>query len=328
VPIDSDILRSRLRADQTLDELGPEFDVLGERYSGKVRENFTQGQQRIIIVTDRVSAFDVVLGTIPFKGQILNAMAQYWFEQTADRMPNHLLGVADPQSMTVMECEPIAVEMVVRGYLTGSTSTSIWRAYELGDRVFCGHRLPDGLRKHERLPQNIVTPSTKAPKGEHDESVAKDVLFERGIIDPETFAELETRVLDLFAFGQKKALERGLILVDTKYEIGRANDGRLVLIDEIHTPDSSRYWYADTYESSMREGKDPKALDKEYVRRWLVERGFRGDGVPPSLPGEVRVEAARRYVESYERVTGRDFVPNLEAPISRLARNLGIDRQS
>ncbi len=324
MPVDIELLRAAAAPGGTLDMLGAEFDALGERYSGKVRENFTRGGERIIVVTDRVSAFDVVLGTIPFKGQVLNGLARYWFEQTADLMDNHMLGVPDPQAMRVVECDPIPVEMVVRGYLTGVSSTSIWRAYERGDRTFCGHALPEGLHKHQQLPANIVTPSTKAPKGQHDESVSKDQLFARGLVDPQTFDRLERQALALFARGQELARGRGLILVDTKYELGRTPDGRIVLIDEIHTPDSSRYWYADAYEDAMRKGEDPKSLDKEYVRRWLVAQGFEGDGTPPALPDDVRIEAARRYIETYERVTGQPFVPDATPPEPRLRRNLGL----
>jgi phosphoribosylaminoimidazole-succinocarboxamide synthase len=325
MPVDEATLRAALDEGGTLDAVGPRFDALGRRYSGKVRENFTRGEIRTIVVTDRVSAFDVVLGTIPFKGQVLNAMAQHWFRRSADVFPNHMLEVPDPQAMRCVECQPIPVEIVVRGYLTGVSSTSIWRAYERGDREFCGHRLPEGLRKHERLPANLVTPSTKAPKGEHDESVSRDELFARGLVDPTLFERLEQQALELFAFGQAAAAERGLILVDTKYEIGRTPDGRVVLIDEIHTPDSSRYWYADSYEQAMREGSDPRSLDKEFVRRWLVEQGFEGNGAPPPLTDEVRLEAARRYVEIYERLTGHTFKPDTTPPEPRLAKNLGLN---
>jgi phosphoribosylaminoimidazole-succinocarboxamide synthase len=324
MPIDAELLRAALPPGRTLDALSSRFDALGERYSGKVRENFTRAGERIIVVTDRVSAFDVVLGTIPFKGQVLNGMARYWFELTRDRFPNHMIDVPDPQAMRAIECAPIPVEMVVRGYLTGTTSTSIWRAYERGERTFCGHALREGMRKHERLPHSLVTPSTKAPKGEHDESVSKDELYRRGLVEPAVFEDLERRALDLFAFGQAEAGKRGLILVDTKYELGRTPDGRVVLIDEIHTPDSSRYWYADGYEEAMRAGTDPRALDKEFVRRWLVERGYAGEGAPPPLTDEVRTEAARRYVEIFERVTGTAFVPDATEPEPRLARNLGL----
>jgi phosphoribosylaminoimidazole-succinocarboxamide synthase len=324
MPVALDVLTAAARPGGTLDAVPDRFDALGERYSGKVRENFTKNGERLIVVTDRVSAFDVVLGTIPFKGQILNGLARYWFELTAEIMPNHVIDVPDPQVMRAIECDPIEVEMVVRGYLTGVSSTSIWRAYERGDRTFCGHTLAQGMTKHQKLPRNIVTPSTKAPKGEHDQSVSKDVLFERGLIDPGTFEVLERQALALFAFGQETAAARGLILVDTKYELGRTPDGRIVLIDEIHTPDSSRYWYADSYDTTMASGADPKALDKEHVRRWLVEQGFTGDGTPPELPERLRIEAAQRYIETYERVTGRTFEPDTAPPALRLARNLQL----
>lgn len=308
----------------TLDELGPEFDRLGRRYSGKVRENFTAAGERTIVVTDRISAFDVVLGTIPFKGQVLNAVATHWFERTASLFPNHLLRVPDPQAVVAIECEPIPVELVVRGYLTGVSSTSIWRAYERGERVFCGHRLPEGLRKHERLPQALLTPSTKAKKGDHDESVSKDELFRRGLIAPALFEELEQRALQLFAFGQAEAAARGLILADTKYEIGRAPDGRIVLIDEIHTPDSSRYWYTQGYEAALSRSEDPRSLDKEFVRRWLVAQGFTGEGAPPPLPDALRIDAAQRYLEIAEVLLGRPLQPDLRPPLARLAANLGV----
>ncbi|MBK6916902.1 MAG: phosphoribosylaminoimidazolesuccinocarboxamide synthase [Deltaproteobacteria bacterium] len=322
--IDAASLAAALAPEGTLDALGPEFDRLGHRYSGKVRENFSHQGRRTIVVTDRISAFDVVLGTIPFKGQVLNAVATHWFERTAAVFPNHLVSVPDPQAVIAIECTPIPVEMVVRGYLTGVSSTSIWRAYERGERSFCGHALPDGLRKHERLRENLVTPSTKAAKGDHDESVAKDVLFDRGIVTPEVFERLERAALELFAFGQAEAALRGLILVDTKYELGVAPDGRVVLIDEIHTPDSSRYWYADGYDAALAAGEDPRALDKEFVRRWLVARGFSGEGPPPPLTPEIRSEAAQRYVELASVLLGRPFVPDAESPLPRLRRNLGL----
>ena len=322
MPVSDALLRSALTPGGTLAALPPEFAALGQHYSGKVRENYTRGGERLIVVTDRVSAFDVVLGTIPLKGQVLNGLAQHWFSATAHLFPNHLIAVPDPQAMRVVECRPIPVEFVVRGYLTGVSDTSIWRAYERGEREFCGHRLADGLRKHERLPHNLLTPSTKAPKGEHDLSVSKDWLIARGLISADTFATLERRCLDLFAAGQAIAAERGLLLVDTKYELGLRPDGEVVLIDEIHTPDSSRYWYADSYPAAMARGDDPRSLDKEFLRRWLVEHGFRGDGPPPALPDEIRLEAARRYIEVYELLTGHPFAADPEPPLARLRRTL------
>lgn len=324
MPVSTEVLQKAAAPDATLNALDGDFEQLGKRYSGKVRENFSRDGERLIIVTDRVSAFDVVLGTIPFKGQVLNGLARHWFELTKDLFPNHVIDVPDAQVMRAVECDPIHVEFVVRGYLTGVSSTSIWRAYEKGERTFCGHALAEGMQRHQKLPANIVTPSTKAAKGEHDESVSKDRLFEMGVIEQEEFDRLEAQCLELFAFGQKVAADRGMILVDTKYELGRAPDGRVVLIDEIHTPDSSRYWYADTYEDAMAKGESPKSLDKEFVRRWLVEQGYHGDGPPPTLPDEIRVEAARRYIETYERLTGTDFQPATEAPLPRIKRALGI----
>lgn len=324
MPVDDALLLEACAPGKTVAELSGDFASLGEHYSGKVRENFTQDGTRTIVVTDRVSAFDVVLGTIPFKGQVLNRMAEHWFSLTRELWPNHVQDVPDAQVMRAVECDPVPVEIVVRGYLTGVSSTSIWRAYERGERHFCGHDLPEGLRKHERLPANIVTPSTKAEKGEHDESVSKDELYRRGLVTPDVFEDLETRALELFAFGQARAAERGMILVDTKYEVGRRPDGTIVLIDEIHTPDSSRYWYADSYEPALSSQGNPRSIDKEYVRRWLVEQGFDGDGTPPTLPDEVRVEAARRYIEAFETLTGRAFEPDLRDPGPRIRGVLGL----
>ncbi len=324
MPVDDTLLRQALAPGRTLDALDPAFDVLGRHYGGKVRENYTRGHIRTIVVTDRISAFDVVLGTIPFKGQVLNGLARHWFEATADLMANHMIDAPDPQAIRAIECAPVPVEMVVRGYLTGVSSTSIGRAYARGEREFCGHHLPDGLRMHEVLPHPIVTPSTKAPKGEHDLSVSRAWLIERGVVTAERFDDLEARCLALFARGQELARARGLILVDTKYELGLDPDGQIRLIDEIHTPDSSRYWYAEGYAEAMARGEDPRALDKEYVRRWLVAQGYTGDGPPPALPDEVRLEAARRYIEAFERITGRPFEPDLEPPLPRLRRNLNV----
>jgi phosphoribosylaminoimidazole-succinocarboxamide synthase len=300
------------------------FDALGEREEGKVRDNYVAGDRRFIVVTDRVSCFDVVVGTLPFKGQVLNQVAAFWFEKTRDIAPNHLIDVPDPNVSVVRECRPLAVEFVYRGYLTGSTSTSIWTAYERGERSYCGHRLPDGLRKHERLPQALLTPTTKAPRGEHDELTSRDEILRRGTLDEETFDACADLCAALFAEGQRWAESRGLILVDTKYELGLDADGKIVVIDEIHTPDSSRYWYRDRYEQALSQDRDPEALDKEYVRRWLGEQGYRGEGTPPELTLDVRCEAARRYIEAYEQITGLGFAPDVEDPNTRIRRNLGI----
>jgi phosphoribosylaminoimidazole-succinocarboxamide synthase len=301
-----------------------------ERYDGKVRDCFIDRArgERIIIVTDRLSAFDAVVGTIPFKGQVLNQLAQFWFDRTSAIAPNHMLRVPDPNVMIARECEPLPVELVMRDYLTGVTSTSIWKAYEAGARSFCGHRLPDGMRKNQRLPQPMLTPSTKAAKGDHDVSVSRDELLAMGRISPALFDRAAELAAALFAEGQRHAAARGLILADTKYEIGldrsRAPGDQLVVIDEIHTPDSSRYWYADDYEARLAAGEEPRSLDKEYVRRWLAgEARWSGDGPPPVMPDDVRIEAARRYIASYEIVTGQTFVPDPRDPIPRIASVLG-----
>jgi phosphoribosylaminoimidazole-succinocarboxamide synthase len=228
---------------------GTDFPGLGVKYQGKVRDCYTRDGRRIIVVTDRLSAFDVVLGTIPFKGQVLNQIATHWFELARALVPNHLIEVPDPVVAVAVECKPLPVEFVMRAYLTGVTSTSIWRHYEKGLRTFCGHRLPEGMRKNQPLQQPLLTPSTKAEKGAHDESVSREEILERGLLRADEFDEAAALCSRLFAFGQAEAAKRGLILVDTKYEIGRRPDGTLCFIDEIHTPDSSRYWYADDYEA-------------------------------------------------------------------------------
>ncbi|MCC6749607.1 MAG: phosphoribosylaminoimidazolesuccinocarboxamide synthase [Deltaproteobacteria bacterium] len=302
----------------TLDET--DFPGAGALHRGKVRDSYCRGDRRTIVVTDRLSAFDVIVGTIPFKGQVLNGVAAYWFDASRELVPNHLLAVPDPAVSVVRECRVIPVEMVVRGYLTGSSSTSIWTHYERGSRTYCGHALPAGLHKHERLPRPLITPTTKAEKGAHDEPVSGDEAVARGLCTAGEFAELSALALRLFDFGTRRAAERGLLLVDTKYEFGRTPEGTLVVVDEVHTPDSSRYWYAASYEEALRSGSDPRALDKEYVRRYLVAQGFRGEGPTPVLPDAVRMEAARRYVEIFEAITGTAFVPNLEPPLERLAR--------
>lgn len=307
---------------QTLDST--DMPALGRKYEGKVRDSYIRDEQRIIVVTDRLSAFDVIVGTVPFKGQVLNQLALYWFEETAKIAPNHLIKVPDPNVMVVRECVPLEAELVVRSYLTGVTSTSIWRAYEQGARVFCGHELPEGMKKNQRLPEPILTPSTKAPKGEHDISVSREELLAMGKISAADFERAAEIAHTLFAFGQRRAAERGLILVDTKYELGKTPDGEILVIDEIHTPDSSRYWYAADYEDRIKHGEEPRSLDKEYVRRWLAEEaGYSGDGPPPVLPDEVRIEAARRYIATYELITGRPFVPDTADPLRRIAKNLG-----
>jgi len=301
-----------------------DFAGLGRRIEGKVRDSYVQGERRTIVVSDRVSCFDVVVGTIPFKGQVLNQVAAFWFERTRPIAKNHLLEVPDPCVSIVRECRILPVEFVYRGYLTGVSNTSIWTAYARGEREYCGHRLPEGMTKHQPLPEPLLTPTTKAEHGAHDELVSRAQLVASGAISEALYDRAAELTRRLFAEGQRFAATRGLILVDTKYEIGLDAAGELVVVDEIHTPDSSRYWYRDVYERAMARGEDPPALDKEYVRRWLADRGYRGDGPPPELPAAVRCEAARRYIEAYEQVTGLAFEPDLEPPAERVRRSLGL----
>ncbi|MGE0868278.1 MAG: phosphoribosylaminoimidazolesuccinocarboxamide synthase [Kofleriaceae bacterium] len=296
-----------------------------ERYDGKVRDCYIDRErgERIIVVTDRLSAFDAVVGTIPSKGQVLNQLARFWFERTKHIAPNHLIATPDPNVMIARECEPLPVELVMRAYLTGVTSTSIWKAYERGDRTFCGHPLPDGMVKNQRLPQAILTPSTKAAKGDHDISVSRDQLLAMGKIDPAVFDRAAEIAATLFAEGQRHAAAQGLILADTKYEMGIAKDGTITVIDEIHTPDSSRYWYAEDYDARLARREEPRSLDKEYVRRWLAgEAKWSGDGPPPVMPDDIRIEAAKRYIASFELVTGTTFVPDTREPIARISAAL------
>lgn len=303
---------------------GTDFDGLGERYAGKVRDTYRTADGRLLLVTtDRISAFDHILRqTIPCKGQVLNQLAAYFFEHTRDVVPNHVLSVPDPNVTEARACTPVPVEFVVRGYLAGHA----WREYRAGRRTLCGQPLPDGLRESSRLPEPILTPATKAASG-HDEDISRRDLLDRGILDRAVLDELEAYALALFARGTAMAAERGLLLVDTKYEFGRTDDGTYVLIDEVHTPDSSRYYYADTYEERLASGTAQRQLSKEFVREWLMEQGFMGreGDVLPDLPDAFRVEVARRYVELYETVTGRTFEPDLHPdPEARVRHALEV----
>jgi phosphoribosylaminoimidazole-succinocarboxamide synthase len=307
---------------QTLAET--HFEGLGTRITGKVRDSYVGSKHRTLIVTDRVSCFDVVVGTIPLKGQILNQMAAFWFDQTRDIARNHLESVPDPSVSIVQECKTLPVEFVMRGYLTGSSSTSIWTAYESGVRDYCGNALPDGLHRHEKLAAPMLTPTTKAEQGDHDELTSRAELISSGAISEALYDEAHDIAQRLFSEGTLFAEKQGLILVDTKYEMGLDDAGNIIVIDEIHTPDSSRYWRADDYESALAEGRSPAAIDKEYVRLWLGEQGYKGEGVPPELPVDVRVEAATRYIAAFEQISGLAFEPNLEEPTARIRRNLGL----
>lgn len=301
---------------------GTDFSQLGEKYEGKVRDNYSKDGRRIIVVTDRLSAFDRVITLIPFKGQVLNQIAQFWFEKTTDIMANHVIEYPDPNVVTAKLCTPLPLEMVVRGYVTGVTSTSVWYHYEKGERNFCGNVLPDGMKKNQKFEKPILTPSTKAEHGDHDESVSREQVLERGIISSEDFDYMAQKAMQLYQRGVEICAKQGIILVDTKYEFGRTPEGEIVLIDEIHTPDSSRFWFADEYEARLERGEEQKKIDKEYLREWLADRGFRGDGEIPVVPDEIRAETARRYIEAYELITGQTFVAEVGDVAARLEQNL------
>ena len=294
-----------------------DFDFLGECYHGKVRDTYTFGDKLILITSDRISAFDHILRqTIPFKGQVLNQLSAYCFGQTEDIVQNHVLQIPDPNITIARRCELIPIEFVVRGYLAGHA----WRTYKAGGRVLCGKTLPSGLKQNSRLPLPILTPATKADEG-HDEDISREQILSKSILAESLFDRLETISLQLFERGTEAAAERGLILVDTKYEFGLDPDGEIVLIDEIHTPDSSRYFYQDSYEELLRADLPQRQLSKEFVREWLMKNGFQGlEGqVLPDLPDTFRSEVSRRYIELYEQITGEEFVPDLsEHPNERM----------
>ncbi len=309
------VLRKQLNA--TLDNAA--FPEACGAETGKVRDWCRQGDLRVIVTTDRISAFDRILGTIPFKGQVLNQLAAYWFEKTKHIIPNHVVSVPDPNIMVVKECEQLPLEFVVRGYITGVTKTSAWINYKNGVRNFCGNLLPEGLKKDQKFDAPIVTPTTKHE--EHDRNVSRQEAIDEGLIAAGTFDQAAAICLNLYNFGVTHAAQRGLIFVDTKYELGRLG-GQLVVSDEVNTPDSSRYWFADTYAERFAAGEEQRKLDKEYVRSWLAEQGFVGDGPVPKLTDEVRIEAARRYIQAYELITGETFTVTDEPVASRVERAL------
>ena len=281
---------------------------LGERHSGKVRDFYILPDgRRVLVTTDRLSAFDRILGAVPYKGQVLNQLSAFWFDETRSIVDNHMLAVPDPNVMVVTECEPFPVEVIVRGYITGVTQTALWYRYSLGEREIYGYRLPEGLRKNDPLPEPMMTPTTKGRAGEHDERLTCAEVVQKGYLDAPTWEQVMEAALALFRYGQEVARRAGLILVDTKYEFGRAPDGRILLIDEVHTPDSSRFWIADTYEERRAAGEEPESLDKEYVRLWYAERGYRGDGDPPPLPAGLAARLSQRDIACYERLTGGPF---------------------
>lgn len=296
---------------------------LPDRREGKVRVSYRlPGNRRLLVTTDRLSAFDRVVAAIPSKGQVLNQLAAWWFDQTREIVANHLLSVPDPNALVAVEATTLPVEVVVRGHITGVTSTSLWRQYAEGARTIYGYSFPDGLRKNTELPHPIVTPTSKAEHGAHDVPLTCADVTAKGLVEPALWDEVQAAALALFAFGRRTAAAAGLILADTKYEFGLGPDGRLLLIDEVHTPDSSRYWPVDSYEARLASGDDPESLDKEPIRKWLGAAGYAGDGDAPPLPADVVAETSRRYVDAYERLTGRRFEPGSEPVGPRLTAAL------
>ncbi len=297
---------------------------LGKRQSGKVRDWYLSNHLRILIATDRISAFDKVLGHIPFRGAVLNLLSQFWFEKTRDIIQNHMIGVVDPNIMLVSECQALPVEVVVRGYITGVTDTSLWKKYAEGQRTIYGIKFPDGLKKNQKLKTPVVTPTTRATgKGGHDEPITKIEIIKRKLITPLIWKQIEQVSLKLYDRGAKIADRAGLILADTKYEFGLDKRGKLTLIDEIHTPDSSRYWKKETYRQKFTTGQEVENVDKEFMRLWFASQGYTGKGKAPQMPEDLIVKISQRYQEVYEKLTGEKLTLDLtKTPLARISENL------
>ena len=275
-------------------------------FKGKVRDVIDLGEKLLLITSDRISAFDVILSTIPFKGEVLNQIALFWFKKTSDIIANHIEEEISPRIVKVKKCSILPVEVIVRGYLTGSA----WRDYSAGKEI-SGIELPKGMKFNQKFDAPLLTPSTKAEAGQHDEPISSSEILKRGLVDKKIWQQVEDAAFALFKRGTEIAAKNGLILVDTKYEFGIL-DGKLIVADEIHTPDSSRFWYADTYEKLYAENKEQRQLDKEYFRQWLISKGYMGNGAPPEITSDVRIETAKKYISSYENITGIEFSPKAE----------------
>ena len=307
----------------TINETNFQFPKQKSVYKGKVREVYNINDEVLVMIaSDRLSAFDVILPRqIPFKGQILNQIATKMMKDTADIVPNWLLANPDENVAVGHLCEPFKVEMVIRGYLSGHAA----REYNVGKRVLCGVAMAEGMQENDKFPEPIITPSTKADNGEHDEDISREEILSKGIVSEEDYIVLEKYTRALFKRGTEIAAKRGLILVDTKYEFGKTKDGKIVLIDEIHTPDSSRYFYADGYAERQEKGEKQKQLSKEFVRQWLIENGFQGkeNQQIPEMSDEKIIEISNRYIELYEQITGDKFVKaNTENVLARINKNV------
>jgi phosphoribosylaminoimidazole-succinocarboxamide synthase len=298
-----------------------DFDFLGRKISGKVRDIYDQGDRLILVTTDRHSSFDRIIAHVPWKGQVLNQISAWWFEKTKDIVPNHVLAIPDPNATVARKCTMVPIEAVVRGYLTGVTDTAIWTRYGNGQRTFGGVALPDGMKKNQKLPQPIFDPTTK--ETEHDRVLEPEQMIAEGFVSQDLFDRIKATALALFARGQDLAARSGLILVDTKYEFGTDANGGLVLIDEIHTPDSSRYWWFDSYRARFATGEEPQYFDKEFLRLWFKDHSdpYR-DAILPDAPAELVEELSRRYIQIYEQITGEKFAPGATPILPRIEQNL------
>lgn len=288
---------------------------LGKRQSGKVRDWFVKDSLRVLVATDRISAFDKVLGAIPFRGAVLTKLSEFWFENTRDIVPNHMIGVIDPNVMLVSECQALPVEVIVRGYITGVTDTSLWKNYAEGKRVIYGIKFPDGLVKNQKLAKPVITPTTRGTgPGGHDEQITAKEIIRQKLVPPKIWRQIEKVAVKLFGRGTKIAQKGGFILADTKYEFGLDSRGKLTLIDEIHTPDSSRFWKKITYWERFKAGEEVENYDKEIMRMWFKQQGYSGHGKAPKMPDDLMVKISQRYQKVYEIITGQKFTLDLSLP--------------
>jgi phosphoribosylaminoimidazole-succinocarboxamide synthase len=301
---------------------------LPDQRVGKVRVSYSlpgRVDERLFVTTDRLSAFDRIIRGVPYKGQVLNQLAAWWFEQTEDIVANHVIALPDPNVLVARAAQPLPVEVIVRGHITGVTSTSLWKRYADGERTIYGYTFPEGLQKNTELPTPIITPTTKAEAGAHDEALTCADVTDKGYVAPELWERVQAAALAVFDRGRELARDAGLILADTKYEFGLGPDGELLLIDEVHTPDSSRFWEAASYEERLGAGEEPESLDKEVIRRALADAGYSGDGEPPQLDPSVWIETTRRYQLAYERLTGATFEAAAYPPGPRIEAALRLE---
>ncbi len=317
----------RMLADKVIKEQikhtlkGTNFTSLGKKYKGKVRDVYIAEDKIFLIATDRQSAFDRNLANIPFKGQVLTQTSKFWFDNTRDIVENHIISVPDPNVVVCKKLKVFPVEIVVRGYLTGVTDTAAWTAYSKGERIFCGNILPEGMKKNQAFNKPIITPTTKSD--EHDEKISAEEIVKRGLMTQEQWNFVADKSLDLFQRGTEIAAKNGLILVDTKYEFGYDESGKIFLIDEIHTPDSSRYWLKESYEERFNNNEEPEYIDKEFLRLWFKENSDPyNDAELPDAPEDLIIELSKRYIKLYEMITGNDFKAEPGDVIERIQDNL------